>query len=137
MAVKFQKKEKVVPVTKVNKVNEVAQKVDAYVSNFAHIAGIKQEIKEFDALAKELKGMGPEKESFTLQGTNQSILIGEPSKKREVVSMKRLHQMVGDTVFYQIVKASLEDIDNYLNDEQKKEIIKETKGGARKISIIP
>ncbi|KKN63180.1 hypothetical protein LCGC14_0504500 [marine sediment metagenome] len=61
--------------------------------------------------------------------------IGEKAKKRTVTDIAKIHHLMGDDAFYQIATVPLKKVDDYLNPEQRAEVLLEDKSGARSLSV--
>lgn len=61
--------------------------------------------------------------------------IGEKAKKRTVTDLSKIHHFMGDEAFYLIATVPLKKVDDYLNPEQRAEVLLEDKSGSRSLSV--
>ena len=93
------------------------------------IGGLTKELRAHadDTLAADQK--------VEISGEAYMASIGEKAKKRAVTDLAKIHHFMGDEAFYQIATVPLKKVDDYLNPEQRAEVILEDKSGPRSLKV--
>lgn len=133
---KSKKKVKEVPVA-----DHYAYIVEKMASLKADLDAMKLTQKEYDDHRKFLLDKIPEGTPagmpYEFDGITHKVVFNKQSTGRsfKAGAMKRLHEMLGDDVFYAICNVALKDVDQYVAPSEQDEIIEENYSGTRTCSI--
>ena len=90
-------------------------------------------------LSKELRAHADDtlaaEQKVEISGEAYVASIGEKAKKREITDIAKIHHLMGDDAFYKIATVPLKKVDDYLNPEQRAEVILEDKSGPRSLKV--
>lgn len=117
-----------------------AELADIIIQTNAALEAAKQPRKEQNAAKKELleiveKQAGPD-DVVTIEGKLGIVKFGQASNKRVLIDAKAVHKMLGDETFYALASVSLTDLDKYLTEEQRKQVL-DTERGSRGMDVLP
>lgn len=109
--------------------------VDKIVKLSTKVEKAKSLIKEFDADKKALSSLIPEDaptdEPFTFTTDEGSVTFSKPTSKMTVTDMKKVMEFMGEEVFLQVAKVSIEDLKSYLTKRQLDEVTEVSLSGSR------
>lgn len=92
-------------------------------------------LKAYDAAKKWLIAALPATEDdWEVEINGVKIEVSAPAKVRKVSDTAKLVEMLGPETFLQLAKISLGDLDKYLTEVQKSEVLTEERG-SRSVSI--
>jgi hypothetical protein len=94
----------------------------------------KEALAELQAKLEELE-LGDDETAVEL-GTLYRLEIGKRGTSREVTDMRKVHELMGDELFYELAKINLKDLDNYLTLPQRKQVVKENRT-KRSFKLVP
>src|SRR5690606_18168498 len=96
----------------------------------AKIKKLQEELKPYNDAVKRLKakieelGGDPDEELVEL-GTVFKLELGKKGTSRTVTDIRKVQELMGDELFYEVVKVNLKDIDAYLTLPQRQQVVKE------------
>lgn len=139
MAIKFESKEKQVQKKSVKKQNVVAEQVEALVKLKKEADKAKAVIAEYDGARKALMELIPEDasdfEPVIFEGETHNAVFSARAAKRSVADLQKLHSILGNKVFYEIASVPLTEVDKYLSEEEKEQVLMTAHTGPRVIKI--
>jgi len=96
----------------------------------AKIKKLQEELKPYNDAVKRLKAKideleGDPDEELVELGTVYKLEIGKKGTSRHIKDIKKVQELMGDDLFYQVCKVNLKDIDAYLTLPQREEVIEE------------
>ncbi len=74
-------------------------------------------------------------EKVEFAGERFTMTIGAKGKKRDITNIRKVHELLGDDVFYELCTVSLSAIDDYLTPKQREQVLKVEYTGTRNISV--
>ncbi|WP_266032542.1 hypothetical protein [Brucella intermedia] len=97
-----------------DKVKKLQEELKPYTKAHKELQEIMNELGDPDAAIEEL-------------GVEFKVEAGSRGTAREVIDMKRVHEILGDELFYKCATITLKDLDAYMIEPQRKEVIKESR----------
>lgn len=126
----------VTPAQKALLLSDFADQIDEVGRLQEKLAPVAQEIKALTAKLKPLKDaeanlqakldamqVGAD-ELYTEHGAEFDAQIGPKGNAREIKDIKKVHELLGDDLFYALAVVKLADIDRYLTLPQRDEVLK-------------
>lgn len=102
---------------------EEAEQIKAKIKELtASLKPYNDAVSELEAKLEELD-IGDDDTAVEL-GAFYRLEVGKRGTSREVTDMRQVHEMMGDDLFYQLVKINLKDLDNYLPLPKRDKVIK-------------
>lgn len=114
-------------------------KADNMVANYTQMRKAQKLIKTWEDDRKFLaeymdKLAGPDDEAI-ITADGGSVRFSKRSMEQNVVKFKKLHEKLGDEVFYQILKISPEDLKRYMSGQDMEEFLKTEQTGPRRVFV--
>jgi|WetSurSiteA1Bulk_404760.scaffolds.fasta_scaffold45230_3 hypothetical protein len=111
------------------------------------LADLKEKIKELSALEdqydkqrKFLLNLIPDKvpkdQPFVFEGIEHNVEFSPQSEKRKVTDMKRLAELIGIDVFFDICTVPLKEVDKYLTELEAEQVVETNRTGARVMKVV-
>ncbi|MCO5157897.1 MAG: hypothetical protein M9945_14305 [Aquamicrobium sp.] len=95
------------------------------------IKKLQEELKPYAKVQKELQEiidqLGDPDAAIEELGVEFKIEAGIRGTSRKVTDMKRVHEILGDELFYACATITLKDLDAYMIEPQRKEVITESR----------
>lgn len=109
------------------------------------IKELKKQLKPFEDKKKELTTKFQDDidseylpdDKDTIKGDNYYCEFGAKSKSTNITDVKKLHELLGDDVFYEIAKVGIGDIKKYLSLQEQAAVIEEVQEGKRSLKFTP
>lgn len=116
---------------------EQRAKVDEYGRLKASIpAAVYEKIKAGEILRKEIESWyagQPAEDEFVARGRRWQVLVSARAMKRTIINMNRLCEFLGIAKFLVLCAFRLEDVDRYVPDPQRAEVLKIDRTGPRTV----
>lgn len=121
--------------------------IHAKINTMGSLLGQITELKaQLDPLMKEFSGLESEvleavtpgrdqAEKFSIVTNKFVAQISACRKQRRLTDIKKAQQILGNETFYKLAQLKLGDLDKYLTDEEKEEIIEQDYTDKRGLSI--
>ena len=143
MPVQVVSKSKDKPKVVIKKKSEESMLVDAMVELDTQIQPVKPLIKEYDEKRKTLASLIPTEaakdKAYHFLGTNHMVEFSPCStmKSVSVDNLQVIRKLLGEDVFWQIIKVNVSDLERYLTGEQFETLVVESRTGPRNHKLKP
>lgn len=119
---------------------ELGKLVDTIIENEKQVQAAKDPAKKQAKARKELlalvENMVQAGETITIEGDLGKVKFSEQSQTRSVSDLKKIHEMMGDDLFYKLASIGIGNLDKYLTPEQVTKVTG-TSYGSRSMTVLP
>jgi hypothetical protein len=121
------------------KIDEVGRLEGPALKTKEKIKKLQDDLKPYAKAQKELQesmdGLGDDDDKLEELGVEFKVEAGAKGSSRKVTDMKRIHEILGDDLFYDLATITLTNLDKYLIEPQREEVT-ETSRTNRTLKII-
>lgn len=114
--------------------------VDRLAEITAKLAPLTNLMKEASVIEKKLREVADEavaaEETATVTGTKHNYCVKERTMARSITDMAQVRKQMGDPLFMEVAKVTLADIDKYLTEEQKSNVLVQSRTGSRRGELV-
>jgi hypothetical protein len=119
----------------------LAELVDEYVETKAAVEKLKKDplfakLKQLEESLRNEIGPIPEDQTQIVKGNIHEVELGMASMVRTITNMSKILEFVGLESFLKSVTFPLGDVDKYLTEEQKAEVLECARTGSRSIKVL-
>jgi hypothetical protein len=124
---------------------DLVQKVDDYLDLYSECAALEANLNKIKKDKTETQAAivnSPEvmalqrHEDIVLHGKRATLEVGPRQNERRIAkNMRAVHKLLGDDLFYSMVKINIGDIDTYVDVQKKEQLLVEERTGPRRLKV--